>query len=311
MAAAAKQNRAKQNALVPECPVCLNAMTVPIYQCTTGHSLCNGCTQKLSPPNCPICRQLITHMRNWALEEMIEKVATCPNKAEGCTYVVANENIENHLKECMFRDIYCPLRKLNTCSWKGKFHIKSKFNIVEHCKQKHPENIKENANSEFNLNHVSINAHLKQIFVMSMNKRVFIVSFDINPVNKMAFWAVQLIGTKKQAVDCTYEIQLTSMQTEKRMVTFKDHCFNDTMDDSEIYGLAKCPVMPLDMLSHFMKDNKLCFRCELKLSTYQKTKNDGPNRNQKPNKDAANERQFAKPHNSAGKNAYKNNMNKN
>ncbi|VVD04531.1 unnamed protein product, partial [Leptidea sinapis] len=250
MAAAAKQNRAKQNALVPECPVCLNAMTVPIYQCTTGHSLCNDCTQKLSPPNCPICRQLITHMRNWALEEMIEK-------------------------------------------------------------QKHPENIKENANSEFNLNHVSINAHLKQIFIMSMNKRVFIVSFDINPVNKMAFWAVQLIGTKKQAVDCTYEIQLTSMQTEKRMVTFKDHCFNDTMDDSEIYGLAKCPVMPLDMLSHFMKDNKLCFRCELKLSTYQKTKNDGPNRNQKPNKDAANERQFAKPHNSAGKNAYKNNMNKN
>lgn len=60
---------------LPECPVCLEVMSSPIFQCQSGHSLCNTCTSNLCPPNCPICRQPMTQMRNWQLEDLISKVS--------------------------------------------------------------------------------------------------------------------------------------------------------------------------------------------------------------------------------------------
>lgn len=59
---------------IPSCPVCLEAMTIPIFQCKSGHSLCNNCTKKLYPPFCPMCRQDMTQVRNWQLEDVISKV---------------------------------------------------------------------------------------------------------------------------------------------------------------------------------------------------------------------------------------------
>lgn len=59
---------------VPECPVCLDTLTAPILQCQGGHSLCSGCSRSLVPPNCPTCRKPMTTMRNWTLEDIIEKV---------------------------------------------------------------------------------------------------------------------------------------------------------------------------------------------------------------------------------------------
>lgn len=57
-----------------ECPVCMENMFAPIFQCQTGHSLCKSCTESLDPSVCPICRQAMTQMRNWHLEEIIVKV---------------------------------------------------------------------------------------------------------------------------------------------------------------------------------------------------------------------------------------------
>lgn len=59
---------------LPECPVCLETMSAPIFQCQSGHSLCNTCTTSLMPPVCPICRLPMTQMRNWQLEEIVLKV---------------------------------------------------------------------------------------------------------------------------------------------------------------------------------------------------------------------------------------------
>lgn len=59
---------------LPECPVCMETMSSPIFQCQSGHSLCNSCTNTLCPPICPICRQPMTQMRNWQLEDIIAKV---------------------------------------------------------------------------------------------------------------------------------------------------------------------------------------------------------------------------------------------
>ena len=55
-----------------ECPVCIEPLlSVPVHQCINGHVVCNGCIAKLN--NCPICRSDSTLVRNFMLEEIIEK----------------------------------------------------------------------------------------------------------------------------------------------------------------------------------------------------------------------------------------------
>lgn len=55
-----------------ECPVCKEYMSPPIYQCTTGHTICNSCKVKLG--KCSACEDPIEKTRNYTLEELSKKV---------------------------------------------------------------------------------------------------------------------------------------------------------------------------------------------------------------------------------------------
>lgn len=55
-----------------ECPVCKEYMSPPIYQCTTGHTICNPCKTKLG--KCSSCEDPIEKTRNYTLEELSKKV---------------------------------------------------------------------------------------------------------------------------------------------------------------------------------------------------------------------------------------------
>lgn len=47
-------------------------MSPPIYQCTTGHTLCNTCKTNLG--KCASCDGVIEKTRNYTLEELSKKV---------------------------------------------------------------------------------------------------------------------------------------------------------------------------------------------------------------------------------------------
>lgn len=57
-----------------ECPVCKEYMHPPIYQCLTGHTMCNNC--KAKSDSCPIsgCEVKIETTRNYILEDLSKKV---------------------------------------------------------------------------------------------------------------------------------------------------------------------------------------------------------------------------------------------
>lgn len=55
-----------------ECPVCKEYMSPPIYQCATGHTVCNPCKTKLG--KCSTCEDPIEKTRNYTLEELSKKV---------------------------------------------------------------------------------------------------------------------------------------------------------------------------------------------------------------------------------------------
>ncbi|KAG5866861.1 hypothetical protein JTB14_008768 [Gonioctena quinquepunctata] len=55
-----------------ECPFCKEYMSPPIYQCLSGHTMCNTC--KVALGKCSTCDSNIEKTRNYTLEELSKKV---------------------------------------------------------------------------------------------------------------------------------------------------------------------------------------------------------------------------------------------
>ncbi|KAJ2946156.1 hypothetical protein O0L34_g5087 [Tuta absoluta] len=246
---------------LPECPVCMETMSKPIFQCQSGHSLCNTCTSNLCPPTCPICRQPMTQMRNWQLEDIIAKAKVpCPNKDAGCVYIMFAGDVDDHLKECIFRPMDCPLGiAFGKCSWTGKL-----FNMMDHFTERHPTNCNVSSDAEVELDNVNVREDDRHIYVVSQAKLIFILTFKVDTLQKMAYWAIQHIGGKKVAQQHIYEVHVTSKLDPRRKVVFIEHCFNDAIKADEVFRQAKCAVLPLNSLNHFVKDKKLSFRFFIK-----------------------------------------------
>ncbi|KAJ8929367.1 hypothetical protein NQ314_017948 [Rhamnusium bicolor] len=55
-----------------ECPLCKEYMSPPIYQCLSGHTICNTCKDKKE--SCSTCEAKIENTRNYVLEDLSKKV---------------------------------------------------------------------------------------------------------------------------------------------------------------------------------------------------------------------------------------------
>lgn len=91
-----------------ECPICLDVpRSAPIYQCTSGHIVCNKCHPRLS--FCGICRKpLLDGNRSRIAEKMLEQLPrTCQFKEYGCDLECSKEEIELHEEECEYKLVPC------------------------------------------------------------------------------------------------------------------------------------------------------------------------------------------------------------
>ncbi|CAK1595955.1 unnamed protein product [Parnassius mnemosyne] len=246
---------------LPECPVCLETMSAPIFQCQSGHSLCHSCSKNLCPAICPICRQPMTQMRNWQLEEIIAKAnVPCPNKSYGCVYTMTSEGVDEHLRECIFREMVCPLGAVfGKCSWTGKLK-----EMMDHFKDRHPQNCNINTETEVEFNNISIHEDERFVYLVSQGKLLFIVTMKIDTLQNIAYWVIQHIGSKNMAQQHIYEIHITSKQDNRRKVVFIDHCFNDSYTADGVYRLGKCGILPLKVLTHFILNKKFSFQFYIK-----------------------------------------------
>ncbi|KAJ3657072.1 hypothetical protein Zmor_016104 [Zophobas morio] len=102
-----------------ECPVCKDIMREPIFQCLTGHSICQSCRNKLS--KCPTCRKGFSqeNIRNFSLEALIPFVQyECVYRQFGCTSMFLGSEIDEHEDGCTYQTYECPMNK---CEFKGNF----------------------------------------------------------------------------------------------------------------------------------------------------------------------------------------------
>ena len=112
-----------------ECPICLDTMGPPIFQCREGHLICSPCREKID--KCPTCRIPLDNIRNRALENMVAKmVMPCPNRIFGCTMTPRFEDMVRHQEVCQYRMYHCPRSRL--------VYVQGPLSqVADHLKEKH------------------------------------------------------------------------------------------------------------------------------------------------------------------------------
>lgn len=145
---------------------------------------------------------------------------------------------------------------------------------MDHFKERHEKQCSVTSDADIELENVNINEDERHFYLVGLGKLLFTITMKIDTIQKMAYWTVQHIGSKKTAHQHIYEIHVTSKKDERRKVVFIEHCFNDALKADEVIRQGKCAVIPLSMLTHFVKDNKLSFRFFIKRIPAAPKKND-------------------------------------
>ena len=98
------------------CPICTLAMIGPIFQCSSGHVICDTCIGQLAAPQrCPACRVDMRPLRGirCRLLEDARAWLPMPCHSDGCAYVAAGlDDLRAHLEKC-------PLSEARRCPHKG------------------------------------------------------------------------------------------------------------------------------------------------------------------------------------------------
>lgn len=96
-----------------ECPICLMALRAAV-QTPCGHRFCRSCIEKSirdTGQRCPVDNEILLERQlfpdNFAKREILSLTVRCPNK--GCSDKMELRHLENHVNQCQFATVPCPL----------------------------------------------------------------------------------------------------------------------------------------------------------------------------------------------------------
>ncbi|KAK6233466.1 hypothetical protein QUC31_005872 [Theobroma cacao] len=134
-----------------ECPVCVNLMYPPIYQCPNGHTVCSICKARVHN-SCPTCRNELGNIRCLALEKVAESLELpCRYQTLGCHDIFPYYSKLKHEKNCRYRPYNCPYAGAE-CSVTGNISF-----LVMHLKNDHKVDMHDGCT--FNHRYVKSNPH--------------------------------------------------------------------------------------------------------------------------------------------------------
>lgn len=114
---------------VLDCPICLEPLNAPVYQCENGHIACSPCCSKLVN-KCPSCCLPIGYNRCRALERVLESFEVmCRNSEYGCKETVNFSKKNDHEKSCTYIPFSCPF---SLCNFISPFNQLSSHLIDKH-----------------------------------------------------------------------------------------------------------------------------------------------------------------------------------
>ncbi|RUS89919.1 hypothetical protein EGW08_002360 [Elysia chlorotica] len=188
-----------------ECPVCFDYALPPIMQCQSGHIVCQSCRQKLNM--CPTCRGPLGNIRNLAMEKVAASVPfPCRYSNNGCPLTLLHTEKSEHEDTCEHRPYTCPCPGAS-CKWQGSLE-----QVMPHLMQSHKSiTTLQGEDIVFLATDINLPGAVDWVMMQSCFGHNFMLVLEkqekIDGL-QMFYAIVQLIGTRKQAENFIYRLEL-------------------------------------------------------------------------------------------------------
>lgn len=237
-----------------ECPVCLEFMVPPIYQCETGHSVCSTCKSKIN--ECPSCKRCYRDTRNFHLEKITNRIKYyCKYRDYDCTFVASAQDIKQHEMECKFGPYSCPLHDHTACGWKGRL-----TDIMEHVRHSHEDNMLELEVVTVPYEEADFNSSDEDCFVMQASGEIFRLLYKYE--NNLFRWAVELVGPAAEAENFMFILDIIDNTNQHQRLFLKRHCAPLGSNCDPFRNDVHCVKIPLDLIN-CMISNDLTYRIQI------------------------------------------------
>lgn len=237
-----------------ECPVCKLFMKPPIFQCQSGHSICNVCRPRVE--KCPTCRSIFGSTRNYSLEGLTSGVHyPCAYHDLGCTESGPANQILKHERECVLKPLNCPFA---TCSLTG-----NRITITAHLMNFHSDSVISSGTStysdSFRLDaHSSFNKVYDRKCIIVYN-HIFRVCYK--RVSEYCLWAVEVFGMNSHSKLFVYEVAIIDTRRPEKKHIKTDYCLSDVTEE-ELF--KRCVMFPSSSLTSYSNCGMITFFVTIK-----------------------------------------------
>ncbi|XP_038072512.1 E3 ubiquitin-protein ligase SIAH1A isoform X1 [Patiria miniata] len=188
-----------------ECPVCFDYVLPPILQCQSGHLVCSSCRPKLNC--CPTCRGPLGSIRNLAMEKVAQTVMfPCKYSSSGCMATMSYTEKPEHEETCEFRPYSCPCPGAS-CKWQGSLE-----RVMPHLNHAHKSiTTLQGEDIVFLATDINLPGAVDWVMMQSCFGNHFMLVLEKQEKFdglQQFFAIVQLIGTRKQAENFAYRLEL-------------------------------------------------------------------------------------------------------
>lgn len=180
-------------------------MLPPILQCQSGHLVCSNCRPKLTC--CPTCRGPLGSIRNLAMEKVANSVLfPCKYASSGCEITLPHTEKAEHEELCEFRPYSCPCPGAS-CKWQGSLDA-----VMPHLMHQHKSiTTLQGEDIVFLATDINLPGAVDWVMMQSCFGFHFMLVLEKQEKydgHQQFFAIVQLIGTRKQAENFAYRLEL-------------------------------------------------------------------------------------------------------
>ncbi|XP_023714491.1 E3 ubiquitin-protein ligase SIAH1A, partial [Cryptotermes secundus] len=240
-----------------ECPVCLDYILPPISQCKNGHLICSNCRPKMT--RCPTCRARLGNIRCLGMEKVASTVMfPCKHSTYGCAVALLHTEKREHEETCEFRPYSCPFPG-SSCTWQG-----SREQVVPHLMKCHKTiTATEVEKTVLTPKDIGLVGVMCCVMIDKGFDHQFIFVFEKHEKSGhgQCFATVQLIGTKEQAENFKYRLELKS---QGKRLTWEATPRSIREPFSSIMK-SDCFVLDTITTQLFCDNDKMCFHMTISM----------------------------------------------
>ena len=159
------------------------------YRCMRMHQICQDCVSKRCSCGQRISLEYCKMTEEWLNVKGMK--FNCVNTKNGCQETHAENALENHESECIYRVVPCPCERSDECEEKVTFH-----NVIQHYEDEHLRlyqelrsgNLSEKISKFFFPDEDDLCVHLTKF---SLNNQTFLLSGDMQDMIRY-YWVCML-----------------------------------------------------------------------------------------------------------------------